>query len=741
MNVWQHALVTVAADATVTFYINGVQTGTPAATGALSGITTTNDLIIGNRAGTTDRTFDGWIDEPIMWNRALTAQEISDLYVYGAVPTSGLVDGYRCDEGAGSVLNSFSSSPNNGAITGATFSGDVPMKGRKLINGEMVINGSFEYAPPLVGATTGSAVWVDGSVAGSTNDLFGWYKINGAGAFAASFDPTTTYQGKPSIKLESTNSTGRGRLLSAPTETNTTAAIIAKYGIPVKPNTAYTLSANIKTAGADSASVRLIWLFYTGDGTQSGGGTGTNQASTQDFTPVTERFVTASNTSFVVIKLDDNVATAVAHQTWYNQVSLLPAYPEMRSQVVGNLVRNAEFERVPFFVAATTTQSRWVDGSAAGSTTNESFKWKQQSGANATAVSFDSTVSHGGSYSLKVSATDVTGSTYVDIGAGIASTQPVAQLQKFAIPISPGLTYVLTGWIKTNNVPTNGAFLQLTTYDALGTRVDNVGSSVKLTGTQDWTQITITQTVGASAVWATVGLMKNVAGNISDAWFDDISLLPVYQEVRAPVYGNLVKNAGFEVAPTFTAAQTTKGTWNDGSAAGSATNSTYKWGFNSTNSVGTGSVQFDTTNPYAGLQSLKVSTLATGATAVASNMLNTSVAQLAFTIPVLPNTSYSYSFAMRTNYGSGDSADGACLQFKERNTAATTIQTTQSTKVKTTSGWTVYTGSFTTQATTRFIDIEPSVLGNTGAATLIMDAWFDEIVLIQTTPVVRTAVT
>lgn len=196
---------------------------------------------------------------------------------------------------------------------------------------------------------------------------------------------------------------------------------------------------------------------------------------------------------------------------------------------------------------------------------------------------------------------------------------------------------------------------------------------------------------------------------------------------RTEMLGNLVKNPGFETAPTFVAAQTSKGTWNDGTAAGSATDSTTRWGYNSTNSVGSGAIQFDSSRVNKGSYSLKVSTTATGATAVASNMLNTSVAQLSFTIPIEPSTTYFYSFVMETNYVSGDSADGACLQLKERNAAATTIQTTQSAKVKTTSGRTLYTGTFTTQAGVQYLDIEPSVIGATGAATLIMDAWFDDI--------------
>ena len=55
-----------------------------------------------------------------------------------------------------------------------------------------------------------------------------------------------------------------------------------------------------------------------------------------------------------------------------------------------------------------------------------------------------------------------------------------------------------------------------------------------------------------------------------------------------------------------------------------------------------------------------------------------------------------------------------------------------STKVKTTTGWTKYTTVFTTNSATREVNIEPRIYGHTGTGTLIMDAWFDDIVLKKT---------
>lgn len=60
---YYRVMLRLATDGTVTYYINGVISGSPAATNAPTNITTTNAIRIGNRSTATDRTFDGVIDE------------------------------------------------------------------------------------------------------------------------------------------------------------------------------------------------------------------------------------------------------------------------------------------------------------------------------------------------------------------------------------------------------------------------------------------------------------------------------------------------------------------------------------------------------------------------------------------------------------------------------------------------------------------------------------------------------
>ena len=63
------------------------------------------------------------------------------------------------------------------------------------------------------------------------------------------------------------------------------------------------------------------------------------------------------------------------------------------------------------------------------------------------------------------------------------------------------------------------------------------------------------------------------------------------------------------------------------------------------------------------------------------------------------------------------------------------------TYVKTTTDWTLYTVTFTTAANTVYLAFDHRVYGHQGAATLIMDAWFDDIYLAPTTNPGRIAIT
>lgn len=77
-NTWTHVAITKDGDAgsNVTFYINGVASGT-ATVGA---ITTSGTKEIGRRAQTTNEYFAGMLDDIYLYNRALSTTEVADQY-------------------------------------------------------------------------------------------------------------------------------------------------------------------------------------------------------------------------------------------------------------------------------------------------------------------------------------------------------------------------------------------------------------------------------------------------------------------------------------------------------------------------------------------------------------------------------------------------------------------------------------------------------------------------------------
>ena len=450
----------------------------------------------------------------------------------------------------------------------------------------------------------------------------------------------------------------------------------------------------------------------------------------------------ASSTSNDLSGLGNN-ATLGASASWTSD----SPFKSRKASVNANMVKNGDFEYAPPFTAATSGTGRWIDGTAAGSSSNNLFGWSMPSAPTGTCANrFDSSVFHSGLNSLKVS-TLATGSSCT--ASSYLSNTPANQLAS-GFPALPNTTYIITYWVKTqvnSGAATSGAGLVLREQGVTGSTITtNVGTKVNTT--TDWTQYTITVTTNASTRYFAIDF--NVKGDdgaatlIMDAWLDDIVLLPAYPEGRVPANGNLVKNFDFEVAPTFVAATTTANRWIDGTAAGSTTNQTYKWSHRSV--TGTASSQFDSTVAYSGLSSLKLSTLATGSFVEAAiYRASGNPAQIDFDtalIPVKPSTSYTYSFRMRTNVVSGDATNGAAVAFQEFSTPGTSaVASTVTSYVKVTQDWTLYTGTFTTSATTSRVNINPRIYGHQGTGTLIMDAWFDDIYLAPTTNPGRVVIT
>jgi hypothetical protein len=116
--VWTHLLLTVNSATTVTFYINGVVSGTPGTTGAIAGITTTNAPRIANLTGATTATFDGAIRSVKMWDRVLTAAEIAKDYAQEPV-LDGLLHWFKLGGDYADYGNVGVAATNSGSVASA----------------------------------------------------------------------------------------------------------------------------------------------------------------------------------------------------------------------------------------------------------------------------------------------------------------------------------------------------------------------------------------------------------------------------------------------------------------------------------------------------------------------------------------------------------------------------------------------------------------------------------------------
>lgn len=189
-----------------------------------------------------------------------------------------------------------------------------------------------------------------------------------------------------------------------------------------------------------------------------------------------------------------------------------------------SILYNGDFEEKPSVItAATTGAGRWIDGTAVGSSARTSQGWSALViGADAEA-GFDTTVFRSGTASLRLSTLNTTGAMTV----GTYRTNPPTASSLFELfTLVPGVTYTLNGYIRTNNVATNGAFIEVREFNASGGTV-TTRSSAKLSGTDtSWRNVTVSFTAGATTRFGGIFLRNNVTGNVSDAWFDDISLVP-----------------------------------------------------------------------------------------------------------------------------------------------------------------------------------------------------------------------
>ncbi len=115
LGTWAHLVVTRNASNVCTAYLNAAQQGS---TNVISG-----NLILTGLSNNAGLIFGGSLDEFAIWNKALTASEVSTLYNGGngadarTIQSTSLQRYYHMNEVSGTTLSDLINSANNGTLT------------------------------------------------------------------------------------------------------------------------------------------------------------------------------------------------------------------------------------------------------------------------------------------------------------------------------------------------------------------------------------------------------------------------------------------------------------------------------------------------------------------------------------------------------------------------------------------------------------------------------------------------
>jgi hypothetical protein len=120
LNVWEHVASTYdASTGAAAIYINGVLDNSTTHAGGNITYGTTDSFYLGNSS--VNEFHNGRMDEPRVYNRALSATEILNLYTGNEPDTTGLVSKWLFDEGSGTSATDSATGGNTGTISGATY--------------------------------------------------------------------------------------------------------------------------------------------------------------------------------------------------------------------------------------------------------------------------------------------------------------------------------------------------------------------------------------------------------------------------------------------------------------------------------------------------------------------------------------------------------------------------------------------------------------------------------------------
>ncbi|MBK9580269.1 MAG: laminin G domain-containing protein [Fibrobacteres bacterium] len=193
-----------------------------------------------------------------------------------------------------------------------------------------------------------------------------------------------------------------------------------------------------------------------------------------------------------------------------------------REVIGGNLVKNGDLAYQPPFVAETTASGVWVDGSAAGSATNNLFSFATYLSGSGS-VSFDETEN---ALKLVRTSTSLNNATWVALRKTFSAATPLVSELPLLCKIKPNTAYTFKFKRKQDgNLKTNQAQYKYQTYSASAVRNLNVTTTGN--PTTEWEETVVTFTSGASDRYFECAFVNGYTGFTPTAgtiWVKDISL-------------------------------------------------------------------------------------------------------------------------------------------------------------------------------------------------------------------------
>lgn len=166
---------------------------------------------------------------------------------------------------------------------------------------------------------------------------------------------------------------------------------------------------------------------------------------------------------------------------------------------------NGDFE----YGSGTRSTSGWVG--------DEKYGWYFEEDAGSLTCEFDTTIKLSGSQSFKISTTTTGARGFVT-----TTDTNATDVSKY-MPIIASQLYRLSGYIKTDNVVVDSTFIRIVQYDSSHT-IGTIVNTNKLSGDNDRTYVDVIFTSDSDAHHWRIDALVNIAGNVSDAWFDNIKL-------------------------------------------------------------------------------------------------------------------------------------------------------------------------------------------------------------------------